>query len=129
ARDFLGNAPALGIGLAHAGLHELDTPHLAVLTHDFLGLVVEDELDAFLAGILHFATGAGHVLFVAAIDTGDGRRALADRRAVAVHGSVAATQHDDTLAFHADIRRQALGLVTHLFVGVADQEGQRFVDT
>src|SRR5690606_25461666 len=127
-RNFLGYTAAPGIRLTHARLHELHARDLAVFTNDFLRLVVEDELHAFLARILDLASRAGHIVLVPAIYASHRGCALANGGAVTVHGGVATTQHDDLFAFHTDVAGQVWLAVTHVFAGVADQKRQCFVD-
>src|SRR5690606_35097902 len=57
-----------------------------------------DEVDALLLGVGDLALAARHVGPVAAVEALDRLRALADRGAHAVHGSVAAADDDDALA-------------------------------
>src|SRR3546814_5354094 len=56
-----------------------------------------DDFHAFLFGIGDFTLRARHVFPVAAIEALDRLRPLPDRRANAVHRSVAAADHDDIL--------------------------------
>src|SRR4029077_3804731 len=94
-------APAARIGRAERSLHELHPLH-ALRAHDLDRLSVEEELHAFLAAVAVVAPGAGHVVLVAPIGAGDALRPLPDRGAIAVHGGIAATQHEDPQPAHAD---------------------------
>jgi len=92
---------ALGVGLTQTGLHHLDTLHPAI-TDNFHRLAIEEKTHAFLAGILHFAHGTGHVGFIAAVDTADTGCTLADRGTVAIHGGITTTQHYHFFALDTD---------------------------
>src|SRR5690606_18860061 len=121
----LGAATTAGVRLAQAGFHHLDAFH-AVLADNGHRLAVEQELHAFVLGVLHLAARAGHVPGVAAVGAGHALGALADRGAVAVHGGVATTEHHDLLALHVDEVFRRL-LVTQVAVAVGHQEIQRGV--
>src|SRR5690606_15497441 len=99
AGNRLGAAATAGVRGAQAGLDYLHALDLAV-TDDGHRLAVEQELDAFVLGVLHFLARAGHVFRVAAVGTGNRTGALADRSAGAVHGGVATAQHHYPLAAH-----------------------------
>ncbi len=57
------------------------------------------EDDAFFFGVRDFAQRARHVVAIAAIETGDGFRALTHRGAHAIHRRVAAADDGDVFAF------------------------------
>src|SRR6185437_8961288 len=63
-----------------------------------LGRGEPDELDAFLLGMENLALRARHVLAVAAVEAAHRARALANRRAHAIHRRVAAADDHDVLA-------------------------------
>src|SRR3546814_6698712 len=65
-----------------------------------------DEFHAFLFGIGDFTLRARHVFPVAAIEALDRLRPLPDRRANAVHRSVAAADHDDILVLGVQARSE-----------------------
>src|SRR5690606_13977314 len=101
AGNRLGHAAAARTRRTEPPLHDLDALD-ALGTDDLDRLTVEEELDALFPAVLVVAARARHVRLVAAIHAGDGQRALTDRRAIAVHGGIAAAEHDDALALHAD---------------------------
>src|SRR5262249_3254175 len=93
-------APA-GVGFPEARLDELD-PFDPLGADDLDRLTVEEELDALFLAVLVVAPGTRHVALVTTIGAGNGFRTLANGGAIAVHAGIAAAQHYDTLAAHAD---------------------------
>src|SRR3546814_36429 len=92
----LWRAAAAGVGCAQAHPGGLDAGDmLRTLKSERGG--EPDEFHAFLFGIGDFTLRARHVFPVAAIEALDRLRPLPDRRANAVHRSVAAADHDDIL--------------------------------
>src|SRR5438046_8781272 len=121
----LRHAPTARIRLAEPGRHQLHALHL-LGAHDLDRLSVEEKLDPLLATVLVVPPRAGHVALVAPVGAGHRLRALADRGAVAVHGGVPASEHDDSLAAQADERTGGAGK-RELVAAVGDEIGQRLI--
>src|SRR5882672_11221691 len=100
-RDWLRNPSAARIGFAESRLDELYTFN-TVRAHNLNGLAVEEKLNSLFLAVLVVAPGAGHVVLIAPVRAGHGLGTLPDRRTIAVHSRVTATQHNHTLAAHAD---------------------------
>src|SRR5690606_11624814 len=87
AGNRLGAAATAGVRGAEAGLDDLHAFDLAV-TDDGHRLAVEEELDTFVLGVLHFLARAGHVVRFASVCSGNRTVPLADRGEVADTGGV-----------------------------------------
>src|SRR5690606_37352328 len=85
----LGLAATPCIRRAQLGGYELHAFDMAI-ADDLDRLAIEQEAHPFLGGIAVFTPRTGHVGFVAAIGTGHPCCALADCRAIAIHGRVPA---------------------------------------
>src|SRR5262249_11127980 len=118
-RNRLRHAPAASVGLAEACFDELDAlDHVSA--HDLYGLAIEQEFDAFLPAVLVVPARAGHVALVTPVGAGHGFGTLADRGAIAIHTCIAATEHHDSLAAHADESLRTTG-EAQLVIDVGDQ--------
>ncbi|MNV81697.1 hypothetical protein D3C71_1753760 [compost metagenome] len=122
------NLTTIGIWRAQLGTNHFHTGDAAgAVQFDAQRLQVEFEINPFLTRVFHFTLGAWHVGFITTVGADNLGGALTDRGAYAVHGGVTTTQHDHTLAFHADIRLVLFWLVAHQLLGVGNQERQRIV--
>ena len=94
-----GNQAAHAVGIVF-GAHDFEghAGEPAVFVHEGLGNMQVDDRNAFLHGVFLFPLRGLHFLKSAAHDHLDVLAAHAARRAAAVHGRVAAAQHDDALA-------------------------------
>ena len=94
-----GNQAARAVGVVF-GAHDFEghAGEAAVLVHEGFGHMQVDDRNAFLHGVFLFPLRGLHFLKSAAHDHLDVLAAHAARRAAAVHGRVAAAQHDDALA-------------------------------
>src|SRR5699024_5339623 len=99
--------PAIGTRLpgyfrgndAHA-FHAPRTDHFEGVSGQGQRLAAVGEIHAFFARMRDFADRAGHADFVAPVHAGDFRRAQAHRGAHAIHGGIAAAEHDHAAAGH-----------------------------
>ena len=92
-------APAAAVvGFAEGHADAFDAAHAAVLAEQLDGRGEVFEVDALFAGVGALFEAALHFVFGAAVEQGDIGRAEADCGADAVHGGVAAADHDDALA-------------------------------
>ena len=126
-RDRLRTPTAIRTRLSQPGLDNFDADRLAKIIHDLNRLAIKQELHALLFGIRHLAPRAGHVLFVASINTIHPVRLLPHRRSHAVHRGIATTQHHNRFFFEVDVLLRFAGVI-HLFVDVGDQVIQRLVN-
>src|SRR5690606_15366388 len=132
-QDFFGTrnhfraAAAVFIRLTHLGGHHFHAFDFAV-ADTFDRLTVKQALHTFLTGIHHFARGARHVGFVAAVRTGHAVGTLTDRSTVTVHGGITTTQHHHFFTRHADEIRRVF-FKAQVVVDVGNQEIQRIHHT
>ena len=101
-------AAALGVVF---GLHllEHDAGELAVLVGEFLRHQEIEDRDVLVHGVLLFPGGRLHLLEAGAHDHLHVLAAEAARGAAAVHGGVAAAEHDDALADLGDVAERDRG--------------------
>ena len=85
----LRDAPAAMPGITQHGLDGLNAGD-KLLAQDLDRLAIKQELDALFLAVFVVPTRTGHVLLIAPVGAGHGLRALADRRAVAVHRGIPA---------------------------------------
>src|SRR5499426_3744304 len=90
-------------------LLELDAGEAAVVVGEFLGHEVVEDRDALVHGVLLLPGGRLHFLEAGAHHHLDVLAAEAARRAAAIHGGVAAAEHDDALADLADVTERHAG--------------------
>src|SRR5262245_2387502 len=98
-------APALGVVL---GLHllEYDAGELAIVVGEFLRHQEIEDRDVLVHGVLLLPGGRLHLLEAGAHDDLDVLAAETARGAAAIHGGVAAAEHDDALADLVDVAKR-----------------------
>jgi hypothetical protein len=92
---------------------------LAAVVHEGLGHVEVEDRDAFVLGVFLLPGRGLHLVEAAAHDHLDVVAAQAARRAAAVHGGVAAAQHDDAPADAGDVAERHRGQPVDADVDVA----------
>ena len=92
----------LRVGVPFQAL-ELHAGELAVLDHEALGRVIDDDLDAFFLGVLQFPGRGLEVAARAARHHLDVFAAQPARRAAAIHGGVADADDQNLLADRIDV--------------------------
>ena len=98
ALDLLGRLAAGGVGRAEPHADGAQAVGVAGVAEHGAGGGQPFEHHAFLLGVGDLAGRAGHVGAIAAVEAGHRLRALAHGGAHAVHGGVAAADHDDVAA-------------------------------
>src|SRR5208282_1827332 len=95
---------AAALAVAHRlDLLEGDAGQLAVLVGELLRHQIIEDRDVFVHGVLLFPGGRLHFLEAGAHDDLDVLAAEPARGAAAIHGGVAAAEHDDALADAVDV--------------------------
>src|SRR5580700_6493096 len=101
---------AAAFGVAHRlDLFEDDTGQLAVVVGEFLGHQEIEDRDILVHGVLLFPGGRLHLLEAGAHDHLDVLAAEPARGAAAIHGGIAAAEHDDALADRGDVTERDAG--------------------
>ena len=101
---------AAALGVAHRlDLLEHDAGELAVVVGEFLRHQVIEDRNVLVHGVLLFPGGRLHLLEAGAHDDFDVLAAEPARGAAAIHGGVAAAEHDDALADLVDVAERDAG--------------------
>ena len=101
---------AAALGVAHRlDLLEDDAGELAVVVGEFLRHQIIEDRNVLVHGVLLFPGGRLHLLEAGAHDDFDVLAAEPARGAAAIHGGVAAAEHDDALADAVDVAERDAG--------------------